>query len=130
MNLQDYATGIQHVGIPTNDMEATVSFYHQLGFETAFETINEETDEKVVFLKLYNLVVEAYENHQAKMKSGAIDHVAIDVKNIEETWKFVSEAGLNTTKDTIHSLPFWDNGVKFFTIEGPNQERIEFSQYL
>ena len=130
MNLQEFATGVQHVGIPTNDMEATVNFYHRLGFETAFETINEAANEKVVFLKLHNLVMEAYENHQAKMESGAIDHVAIDVKDIEETWKFINESGLNTTKDTIHFLPFWSNGVKFFTIEGPNKERIEFSQDL
>ena len=130
MNLQEFATGVQHVGIPTNDMEATVNFYHRLGFETAFETINEAANEKVVFLKLHNLVMEAYENHQAKMESGAIDHVAIDVKDIEETWKFINESGLNTTKDTIHFLPVWSNGVKFFTIEGPNKERIEFSQYL
>ena len=65
MNLQEFATGVQHVGIPTNDMEATVNFYHRLGFETAFETINEAANEKVVFLKLHNLVMEAYENHQA-----------------------------------------------------------------
>ncbi len=25
---------------------------------------------------------------------------------------------------------FWENGVKFFTIEGPNKEKVEFSQYL
>ena len=30
----------------------------------------------------------------------------------------------------IHFLPFWDNGVHFFTIEGPNKEKVEFSQYL
>ncbi len=29
-----------------------------------------------------------------------------------------------------HFLPFWENGVKFFTIEGPNKEKVEFSQYL
>lgn len=23
-----------------------------------------------------------------------------------------------------------ENGVKFFTIEGPNKEKVEFSQYL
>ena len=39
-------------------------------------------------------------------------------------------AGLNSTQDTIHFLPFWENGVKFFTIEGPNKEKVEFSQYL
>ena len=34
------------------------------------------------------------------------------------------------TNDVVHFLPFWENGVKFFTIEGPNKEKIEFSQYL
>ena len=36
----------------------------------------------------------------------------------------------DTTNDTVHFLPFWENGVKFFTIEGPNKEKVEFSQYL
>ena len=51
-------TGVQHIGIPTNDIDKTVEFYHKLGFETAFETVNEEANEKVVFLKLGTLVVE------------------------------------------------------------------------
>ena len=84
MDLKNYSTGVQHIGIPTNDIDKTVEFYHKLGFETAFETVNEEANEKVVFLKLGTLVVETYENHAAKMEHGAIDHVALDVKDIEE----------------------------------------------
>ena len=34
------------------------------------------------------------------------------------------------TNDIVHFLPFWENGVKFLTIEGPNKEKVEFSQYL
>ena len=34
------------------------------------------------------------------------------------------------TNDIVHFLPFWENEVKFFTIEGPNKEKVEFSQYL
>ena len=30
------------------------------------------------------------------------------------------------TNDIVHFLPFWENGVKFFTIEGPNKEKVEF----
>ena len=26
------------------------------------------------------------------------------------------------TNDLVHFLPFWENGVKFFTIEGPNKD--------
>lgn len=130
MDLKNYATGLQHVGIPTNDMDATVAFYHQLGFVTVFETINEPVNEKVVFLKLGTLCIEAYENHAAKLKSGAIDHIAIDVKDIEEILTYINNSGLNTTQDTVHFLPFWENGVKYFTIEGPNKEKVEFSQFL
>ena len=113
MDLKNYSTGVQHIGIPTNDIDKTVEFYHKLGF-----------------LKLGTLVVETYENHAAKMEHGAIDHVALDVRDIEEIFQYINEAGLNSTQDTIHFLPFWENGVKFFTIEGPNKEKVEFSQYL
>ena len=130
MDLKNYSTGIQHIGIPTNDIEKTIAFYKELGFETALQTINKEADEKVAFLKLKTLVIETYENKAAKFESGAIDHVAIDVNDIEEVYQYISEKKLNTTNDTIHFLPFWENGVKFFTIEGPNIEKIEFSQYL
>lgn len=130
MDLKNYSTGIQHIGIPTNDIEKTIAFYKELGFETALQTINKEADEKVAFLKLKTLVIETYENKTAKFESGAIDHVAIDVNDIEEVYQYISEKKLNTTNDTIHFLPFWKNGVRFFTIEGPNMEKIEFSQYL
>ena len=130
MDLRTYSTGIQHIGIPTNDIEKTIAFYKELGFETALQTINKEADEKVAFLKLKTLVIETYENKAAKFESGAIDHVAIDVNDIEEVYQYISEKKLNTTNDAIHFLPFWKNGVRFFTIEGPNMEKIEFSQYL
>ena len=130
MDLKNYSTGIQHIGIPTNDIEKTIAFYKELGFETALQTINKEADEKVTFLKLKTLVIETYENKAAKLESGAIDHVAVNVNNIEEVYQYISEKKLNTTNDTIHFLPFWENGVRFFTIEGPNMEKIEFSQYL
>lgn len=130
MELKKLMNGIQHIGIPTNDIEATISFYEKLGFEVALRTVNEEADEKVAFLKLNTLVIETYENKAAKMEAGAIDHVAIDVTDVQKVYELIEEAGLNTTQDKIHFLPFWENGVKFFTIEGPNKEKVEFSQYL
>lgn len=130
MNLTEQLNGIQHIGIPTNDIEKTIAFYQSLGFQIAFQTVNEEANEKVAFLKLHTLVIETYENKKAKMETGAIDHVAIDVKDIEKVYEIINEKGFNTTKDSIHFLPFWEKGVRFFTIEGPNKEKIEFSQYL
>lgn len=126
--MKDYATGIQHVGIPTKDMDATKKFYEDLGFEAAFETVNDEA--RVCFLKMYNLVMEVYESEDAAGKIGAIEHAAIDVTDIEQVYKEICDKNMNTLQDEIHFLPFWDNGVRFFTIKGPNEEKIEFSQFL
>lgn len=130
MNMKENATGIQHIGIPTNDIEATITFYETLGFRVALRTENMKTNKRFAFLQLENLMIETYENHQAAMQSGAVDHIAIDVKDIGSALEFVNAKGLNNTNDSIHFAPFWENGVKFFKIEGPNKEMIEFSQIL
>ena len=96
MELREQLNGIQHVGIPTNDIETTIAFYEKLGFEMAFRTVNEAADEKVAFLKLGTLVIETYENKAAALRSGAIDHVAIDVKDIEKVHEMITGAGLNS----------------------------------
>lgn len=36
MNIKDFSTGVQHIGIPTNNIEETINFYLTLGFEVAF----------------------------------------------------------------------------------------------
>ena len=129
MNIKGFTTGVQHIGIPTNDINKTIEFYHALGFETVLRTVN--GTEEVAFLQLHNLMIETYQNHQTKMEYGAIDHIAIDVKNIEDLFDTIKEAGTFTMLDNqVNSLPFWENGVKFFTIEGPNKEKIEFCERL
>ena len=126
MSLKEQLNGLQHIGVPTKNIEETIEFYGKLGFEIAFQTVDD--DGKVAFLKLGNLVIETYENEDATMKSGAVDHIALDVKDIEKVYELINQEGLNTTQDTVHFLSFWENGVKFFTIEGPNKEKVEFSQ--
>jgi catechol 2,3-dioxygenase-like lactoylglutathione lyase family enzyme len=126
----NFTAGVQHIGIPTNDMKATADFYHRLGFETAFETVVEDNDCRVCFFKLDTLCIEAYEDHKAPMKSGAVDHIAIDTTDIDAAWEFATTGGFKVLGKGIHSLPFWKNGVKFFKIMGPNSEVIEFCQIL
>lgn len=128
MKITDYITGIQHIGIPTNDIQSTKDFYHSLGFITELET--ENNGEKVAFLRLKDLVIETYQNGMAVMQSGAINHVAIDVKNIDEVFSLVKSLDVEMADKNVNSLPFWENGVRFFTITGPNKERIEFCERL
>jgi catechol 2,3-dioxygenase-like lactoylglutathione lyase family enzyme len=126
--IKDFVTGIQHIGIPTKDMAATREFYAKLGFEVAFETVNDGS--QVVFFRLHDLTIEAYEDENAAKAVGAIEHIAVNVTDIEKAYEEVCNAQMNTMNDEIHALPFWDNGVRFFTIMGPNCEKIEFSQYI
>lgn len=128
--LGDFALGLQHVGLPTNDLKATIAFYEGLGFETVYQVRNEAAGEDVAFLRLKNLTIEAYENGQAAMQSGAIDHIAIDVVDVEAAYRLAQEQGYQIVSNGVEFLPFWQNGVKFFILLGPNQERVEFNQYL
>lgn len=129
-DIQKYVTGLQHIGIPTNDLEATVAFYGMLGFQVAFRTVNEAAKEEVAFIRMGDVTIEAYENKQAALVNGALDHIALNVTDIEQVFKAAKEKGLCSLDKEIQFLPFWENGVKFFTVLGPNKEKVEFSQYL
>ena len=92
MHIKENATGIQHIGIPTKDMDATIRFYESLGFERLYETRNkEEDDRRVIFFQLHDLVLETYEVKDPKMVLGAIDHFSINVKDIDDAFRFINE---------------------------------------
>lgn len=128
MDINNHLNGVQHIGIPTNDLEKTIAFYHSLGFTTAYRTVNEKADEPVAFLQSGNLIIEAYENGNAVQKTGAIDHIALDVKDIDSLFEKILAAGFRLLDASVQSLPFWEHGVRFFTIIGPNAEKIEFCE--
>ena len=130
MKLGEFANGLQHIGLPTNDMDATIAFYESLGFANIYETVNQAAKERVAFLRLGGLTIEAYENRQAAMRPGAIDHIAIDVRDVEGCYQEALGQGYTVVSNGIEALPFWENGVMYFIILGPNQERVEFNQYL
>lgn len=126
MSFSKLATGIQHIGVPTNDIEKTIAFYEAMGFENVHQKDN--NGEMVAFLKLGDLVIETYQNGKAVGRAGAVDHIAINVIDVEEARRIADGMGLEVIEEG--QLPFWSNGVKYFTILGPNREKIEFNQYL
>ena len=130
MNVKEKITGIQHVGVPTSDMKKSVAFYQSIGFEVVHETINPASGERVVFLQLGNLMMEVYESSEATHRVGAIDHVALDVVDIEEVFRQIQADGHHLLDSEVRFLPFWEQGVKFFTILGPNEEKIEFCERI
>lgn len=122
-------TGLQHIGIPTENMEKTVEFYSSLGFKTASRSPKGEFD--ICFMELGGLVLEFYQCEKAVRIPGAVDHIALNVTDIEKAYSDAKAAGLNIIENEIMGIPFvWENGVRFFTVLGPNDEKIEFNNKL
>lgn len=128
MEIKDFCTGIQHIGIPSRDMAATEAFFKKIGFEKTYETMNGTC--KVEFLQLKDIVIETYDCGTAATHPGAIDHICIDVKNIDELFGVVSSSGLHLLDEAVNSLPFWSNGIKYFKVLGPDGEIVEFCEIL
>ena len=124
-SFRNNVTGIQHLGIPTGDLNRTIEFYQGLGFELIWQNPGE-----VAFLQNGTLVIETYAVEDPAMQNGAIDHVALNVQDIEAAWSDAQACGYETEDKSINFLPFFERGVKFFTIIGPNREKVEFNQYL
>lgn len=126
-----HINGFQHLGLPTNDIEKTIEFYEKLGFEVVRR--EDIPSDKVAFLKLKNMVIETYESKAgpcAKGFDGAIDHVALDVDDVEAAFEAVKAAGLTPMTEDIQFLPFWEKGFRFFKVLGPSNEPVEFGQIL
>ena len=111
-----FVDGIQHVGIPTLDLEKSIAFYAKLGFDkcTRAET---GTGVHVGFVEIGSSKLEIYQGEGAEMKTG-----------IEDCFKKAQELKLTILSKGVEHLPFWKNGISYFIVEGPNKERIEFCQ--
>lgn len=125
MAVTNYVTGYQHVGIPTNDMEKTIGFYTALGFQIKYET---ELNGRVVFFEFGDILIETYEkNGAAAGARGAIDHLALAVSDVDKAFEEIKKTDYPVIEGPA-VLPFWENGVKYFCVQGPNMEVIEFLQ--
>ena len=129
MNITSYAVGTTHLGMPTTCYDKTVEFYKGLGFTEEFFLVCEDGG-RIIFLKLKGLMMEIYESSSSPGVAGAVDHIAIDVNDIEAVFAQIKSEGYALLDDHICSMPFWANGEKYFTIQGPNGEKIEFVQIL
>ena len=125
MALTDYVVGYQHVGIPAKDMEETKKFYEAIGFRTIYETTN--NGGMVRFFSCGDILIETYEKDQVAEARGAIDHIALAVNNIVVVAEEAEKQGFKIVEGPTF-LPFWENGVKYICIEGPNKEIVEFLQ--
>ncbi len=139
MLLKGNLQGLQHLGIPVTDLERSRAFYAQLGFVEIMRTDLPGAAEaiRVAMMQHGKLTFELYQLDQeecqeiSKRTDGHIDHIALDVTDIEKAYREICAAGLEVLEDAAPVyLPFWDQGVRYFTIRGPDGEKIEFNQRL
>jgi catechol 2,3-dioxygenase-like lactoylglutathione lyase family enzyme len=139
MLLQGNLQGLQHLGFPVTNLERSKEFYATLGFSVAMRTDIPDHDEtvKVAMLRKNDFTLELYQltkeqsKEVAKRNDGHIDHLALNVIDIDKAYKEIKNAGLEILEENAPvSLPFWQHGVKFFTVRGPDGEKIEFNQIL
>ena len=125
-----FTTDLQHSGMIARDLDETIEFYtKKLGFELVGVYPNGEN--RCAFLRYGHLTIETWEGEEAPMQAGAINHWAFDTPDIEAAWANAKELGLETREDEIASIPtFWDKGIRYFNVFGPNRETIEFCQIV
>ncbi len=126
--MRQQVTGIQHLGLPTNRFLETLIFYEGLGFVIEWKA----TDREVAFLRLNEVVIEVYTADEVHPVWGAWDHVALNVKDIDKVYAEIKAGGYTFAEDESGPvyLPYYASGVKYFTIIGLNNEKLEFNQIL
>ena len=128
---------IQHIGIPVTDIKRSEAFYERLGFRNVMPStfeINGEPGGIVAMMQRDTMILELYQmpaSHLPEISSrrnGHVDHVAFDVDDIDTAFETLKKAGFKVLEEQPVFLAFWKNGCKYFNIEGPDGERLEFNQ--
>lgn len=139
MLLKDNLFDSQHLAIFVTDVERSVKFYEQFGFEVILsdQIPMEPEPVKLRFLKFNTLTLELVELGGDMRKEvgargdGHIDHIALNVRDIDKAYAELTAAGFKALEeDAPVFLPLWDNGTKYFTVRGPDGEKVEFSQII
>jgi fructan beta-fructosidase len=137
--LADNFAGLQHIGLPVSDLDRSVGFYGRLGFR---KVMAKEFDDgsgliKVAMMEREGVVMELYQLPPDQLskdirtrKDGHLDHIAFNVKDIDKAFEEVKRAGLVPLQDRPVKLDFWERGCRYFSIRGPDGEKLEFNQIL
>ncbi|WP_164684170.1 VOC family protein [Vibrio maerlii] len=132
--MQDISEFSGHCGIQVSDIEESINFYLGLGFELQNRyqlPSGDGSNDKVAFLSLHGGLLELYQLSYDKAchDVGRINHFAIKVDDLSVIQERLKEKNIDILKGP-KTLPFGANGMKFITIEGLDNERIEFNQFL
>lgn len=130
--------GWSHLGVPVSNLDRSKNFYRKFGFKEVMYAEIPEGDESinVSMMEKDQFVIELYQMYGDQLeeisnrKDGHIDHIAFDVLDINKAYQELEQAGFEILEDAPAYLDFWDNGVKYFNIRGPDNEKLEFIEII
>jgi hypothetical protein len=117
-------TGIAHAAIRVADLDKSRAFYEKLGFEEAFAMSQAGTPTQS-FLKINDRqFIELYPQRQPSHPLGFM-HVCFESNDLQELNRFYLGKGLSP-------IPVRKAGAGnlLFTMPGPEQQNIEYTQYM
>ncbi|MDK2798922.1 MAG: lactoylglutathione lyase [Clostridia bacterium] len=130
--------GLAHIGLFTESIEQSKEFYiNNLGFKLDYEAKIDKPDNqwlKIAFISLNGLIIELIEpsdkSQVVKGKDGIIEHITIEVKNLEEIIKDLHLKGIEFETEEPIKLNNLFNGVQVIFFRGPSGERLELFEFL
>lgn len=130
--------GLAHIGLYTEDIEATKSFYiDNLGFKLDYETVAEKPNNgwlKIAFISLNGMIIEILEPSDRSLikkgNGGCVDHLTIEVKNLDNIVKALKAKGITFETEEPIKLNKLFNGVQVIFFRGPSGERLELFEFL
>ena len=118
--------GLCHIGIMTANAEESVQWYcDKLGFRPWYA--GKMGPMPLTFVEGYGMVIEFVAAGRFE-GMGAVDHIALEVINIEAAVEDLKAKGVQMGR--VGSAPdFFPSGMKNVFFKGPNGEKLEFVEY-
>lgn len=124
-----------YLRMPVADLRVTTAFYEEFGFENLFY-LQEEIDGVLcdaACMRLGSWVIKLYQRKDWNgnmTRDSHHDHMALDVKCIDQAFASAKALRMELLHESVQFLPFWQYGVRFFTLRAPDGQKVELSQML
>lgn len=123
--VKQHTHGIAHIAVSVQDIEKSIRFYEDFGFTVQYRK-NFGGSFDIACIQLDNLMLELLQNGGGSSIPSALDHFAIETKDVDGLYEEFAKRDYTFLTRGVQAMDFWENGVRFFYIAGPDGERIEF----
>lgn len=125
--------GLAHIGIPTSDLEKSIAFYQELGFQVIVDKKGLEGN-NFIFMECSGVIIglpqslDEETRKQAGTKgNGNIDHFALMVEDLDDTKRQLEEKEIPFAVEGISVTEAWKpKSCRCIMVYGPDQVKIEF----